>query len=342
MITNALVYRLKEVIDSPDLDPYKSENFDEWLPVYQDLELEQYTNLKSKMAQGSMGLWQDRTRTIPHYLKLAGWEPLPEVNSSFNKSWKTICLETAEAIVKRANGQKINISWSGGLDSTCTFFALLEVAGPAQLKIFCNYHSILESGPLFDTYVRGNNIDFDITTPVVNPEFGEGLIVTGYLGDQLYGRYQTLNPEHFTMPWKDFITPKQVEFVERILPNWPGQELRTVPDFLNFIELNCKWQMGKTNRMRNMPKEIADRIINFYETEDFQKWSLGNYEPKWYNEDLRTYKYSTRLFLRDLMKSDIYAMNKAVQTSHYHILQHDWVMMLEDGTNLYTKDFKLS
>ena len=340
MILNVLVYRLKEIINSPKLDPFKSEYFDEWLPIYQNLDLEQWNTLSSNMAQGCMGMWQDRTNTIPHYLKMSPNEPLPEVNSSFNKSFKDICLETAADIVKRANGQKINIAWSGGLDSTAVLFALLEFADPKQLKVFGNYNSIIESGSLFDTYIRGQGIDYELNTPVMHPTFGEGLIVTGYLGDQLYGRYQTLKPHEFNMPWKDFITPAQVELVERILPNWPGQELRTVPDFLNFIELNCKWMMGKTNRMRNMPKEIVDRMINFYEPVDFQKWSLGNYEPKWLNEDLNTYKYSTRLFLRDLMKADNYAMNKVVQTSNYHILQHEWVMLLEDGTNLHTKDFK--
>jgi hypothetical protein len=287
-----------------------------------------------------MGMWQDRTGTVPHYLKMVDVEPLPKKDLHFSKSFKTICLETAEAIVKRANGQKINISWSGGLDSTGALFALREVAAPGQLKVFGNYNSIVESGPLFDDYIKGGNIDYEIGTPIVHPEFAEGLIVTGYLGDQLYGRYQTLSPDKFNMPWQDFIRADQVELIERILINWPGQELKTVPDFLNFIELNCKWQMGKTNRMRNMPKEIADRIINFYEPVDFQKWSLGNYEPKWLDCNMKTYKYSTKLMLRDLMKSETYAMNKGVQTSHYHILQHDWVMMLEDGTNLYTKDFK--
>lgn len=340
MISNVLVHRLKEIINSPKLDPFKSEHFDKWLPVYQKLDLEMWNVLDAKAAQGNMGMWQDRTGTIPHYLKMVTPEPLPTVDSHFNKSFKTICLETAEAIVRRANGQRINISWSGGLDSTGALFALREVAEPGQLKVFGNYNSIVESGSLFDEYIKGGGIDYEIGTPIVHPEFGDGLIVTGYLGDQLYGRYQTLAPEQFNMPWKDFIRPEQVEFIEQILPNWPGPELKTVPDFLNFIELNCKWQMGKTNRMRNMPKEIADRIINFYEPVDFQKWSLGNYEPKWLNSNMTTYKYSTKLMLRDLMKSETYAMNKGVQTSHYHILQHDWVMLLEDGTNLYTRDFK--
>jgi hypothetical protein len=173
----------------------------------------------------------------------------------------------------------------------------------------------------------------------MHPTFGDGLIVTGYLGDQLFGRYQTLDPINFKTLWRDFIRPEQVELIDQILPNWPGADVITVPDFLSFIELNCKWQMGKTNRMRNMPKSIADRMINFYETTDFQRWSLGNYEPKWYSADMRTYKWAIRTMLTELMKSDRYSMNKVVQTSHYHILEHKWVMLLDNGANLYVDDF---
>lgn len=340
MILNALVHRLPEIIDSPKFEPFKSEHFEKWFPIYQELELENWPGTGHKMSQGNMGMWQDRTRTIPHYLNMSGWEPLPERDSSFSKTFKQICLETAEEIVKRANGDRINISWSGGLDSTCAFFSLREFAAPGQLKIFCNYNSIVESGTLFDTYIK-DQVDYSITLPMSNPQFSSGLIVTGMLSDQLFGRYQAISPQQFNVSWKDYLTPKQVELVEQILPNWPGTEIKTVPDFLSFIELNCKWQMGKFNRVRNIPKHIASRVINFYEPQDFQRWSLGNYEPKWYNEDIKTYKWVIRTILQDFMKpGDPFPMNKVVQSSHYHIIEHSWVMMLADGSHLYLKDFK--
>jgi len=41
-----------------------------------------------------------------------------------------------------------------------------------------------------------------------------------------------------------------------------------------------------------------------------------------------------------MMETDYYSSNKVVQTSHFSILNPDWLMLLEDGTNLYIKDFK--
>lgn len=338
MISNVLVHRLREIINSPKLDKFKSDKFEELLPIYQNLELENWNAKNDRGYMGNMGMYQDRTGTLPHYLKMREIEPLPPVEASFQKSFETICLETAQEIVKKANGRKINISWSGGLDSTTAFFSLREFAEPNQLKIFCNYNSIVESGSLFDEYINGQ-VEYSLTTSLTHPEFGDGLIVTGYLGDQLFGRYQVLAPEEFNMPWRDYLRPDQVEFMEGLMANFPGDPIVTVPDYLSFNEINGKWMMGKTNRMRNMEKSIADRIVNFYETIDFQKWSLGRYEEKLLNDDPKTYKYPMRVLLKKLMKSTAYADNKIVQTSHYHILQHDWVMLLEDGTNLYVKDF---
>lgn len=337
MILNVLIHRLKDIIHSPKLDSYKSENFDELLPIYQQMNLEQWHG-DGLLIGGNMSVCQDRTRTLPHYLKMSGWEPLPDFKD-FNKSFKTVSLEAAKDIVARANGGPIGVSWSGGLDSTGALFSLLEYADPKQITVFCNYNSIVESGALFDKHIKSRGVHYSLTTPLQDPTFGDGLIVTGYLGDQLFGKLQALRPEQYTQSWRDNLRPDQVPLIDQILENYPVKNIEFMPDFLKFVEMNFKWQMGKWNRMRNMPKSIADRMINFYETPDFQRWSMSNIEPQYLSSEPKTYKLPIRLMLKEMINADEYPMNKIVQTSHYHILQHDWVMMLEDGTNLYVKDF---
>lgn len=336
MIRNCIIHRLRDdkIIESPKLDPYKSEHFDKVLPIYQKLNLEQWNMANSKIHQGNMDMFQDRTRTLPHYLKMAEYEPLPEYDSSFNKSFKQICLETAEKLA--ATGKKINISWSGGLDSTTALFALMEVADPKQLKVFCNISSIVESGNMMEKHIVPRGVDCHITLPLLTPIFDDGIIVSGYLGDQLYGRYFTLKPEEFNMAWEDYLDRDQVETIGKMIDNFPGAPIKTVPEYLSFIELNSKWQMGKVNRQRALPN--ADRFVAFYDTVDFQKWSIGRYEEKFLSPDPKTYKWASKKFLKDC-GLEFYAANKVVQTSHYHIVDHEWVMDLVDGTSLYRKDF---
>lgn len=281
-------------------------------------------------------MFQDRTRTLPHYLKMAEYEPLPEYDSSFNKPFSQICIETAERLV--STGKKINISWSGGLDSTTALFSLMQVAHPKQLKVFCNFSSIVESGNMLEKHILPRGIDCDISLPLLTPMFEEGIIVSGYLGDQLFGRYFTLKPEEFNMAWEDYLDKDQVEVVGSIIDNFPGEPIETVPEYLSFIEMNCKWQMGKTQRQRALLPEVANRFIAFYDNVDFQKWSIGRYEEKYLSPDPKTFKWAEKKFLKEC-GLDFYAANKVVQTSHYHIVDHEWVMDLTDGTSLYLRDF---
>lgn len=340
MITNILVHRMPEIIDSPKLDQYKHERFDELYPLYRKLKLEKYNNEDNLLVAGNMSLWSDRTGTVPHYLKTSPYLPLPKLDPNFRKSFEQVTLERAKEIVDFANGQQICISWSGGIDSTAVIFALLQYADPKQLLICMNHYSIIESGSVFDKFIKSRGIRYKLQTPVRDPDFGEGVIVTGYLGDQIYGKVQMLRPEQFTMNWKTEFSNEQIEFLEPILENYPQKNINTLPQFQAFIEMNVKYQQGRFNRVRGTPKHIADRVISFYESEDYQKWSLGDYEPKFLSPDPTTFKNPHRNFLKKYMETDFYSKHKVIQCSHYHILDHNWVILLEDGTNLYVKDFK--
>ena len=323
--------------------PYLAENFEEIFPIYQECNLEPWKYEDNRWPFGNpLGLVQDRTRTLPHYLKMSGWEPLPEYDSGFNRPFKELMYERAQEIIRIADGKQINISWSGGLDSTTLLFVLMDVADLKQLKVFCNYNSIVESSVIYDRYLKGR-IEVDLSLPVVSPKFDKGIIITGYHGDSLFPNYSPYNSPlvetDFTRPWKDWLTTEQINVIEPMLENYPNKEsIKTIPDYMSFVEINLKWQWAKTHKKRDQSKEIADRIYNFYETVDFQKWAIGNYELKYLNHEKITYKWTMRQLLKDLMKNSFYTDNKRICASHYDIINPNWVMLLENGTNLYRKD----
>jgi len=343
LILNASFHRIKEVINRPSMTPYKSDDFDWVFPIYERLNLEPWTEKDGRWPFGNpLGLCQDRTRTLPHYLKMSGWEPLPKYDSNFKKTFKELMYERAYEIIEIANGERINISWSGGLDSTTLLFTLMEVADLKQLKVFCNYNSIVESSVIYDRYLKGR-VEVDISLPVVSPKFGPGIILTGYHGDSLFPNLSPDQPmgypEILTIHWKDWLTKEQVDIIEPMIEKYPNKEIiQYVPEYLSFVEINFKWQWSKTHKKRNQPKEVADRIINYYDTVDFQRWAIGNYEPKYGSHEKTTYKWTMRQHLKDLMKATFYTDHKRICTSHYDIIDSNWVMLLEDGTNLYRKD----
>jgi hypothetical protein len=323
--------------------PYRADNFDEVFPIYSKLNIEPWQSNDGRWPFGNpLGMVQDRTRTLPHYLKLGGWEPLPEYDSGYNRTFKDLCFERAHELIRIANGQRINISWSGGLDSTALLFVLMEIADLKQLKVFCNYNSIVESSVIYDRYLKGR-IEVDISLPVVSPQFGEGLIITGYHGDSLFPNYcpdvPDGYPEIFKTHWKDWLTKEQVTVVEPIIENYPNKDIiQLVPEYMSFVEINFKWQWSKTHKKRNQTSSVASRIYNFYDTVDFQKWAIGNYEPKYRDHDKTTYKWALREMLKELMKASFYTDHKRICTSHYDIISNTWVMLLENGKNIYMKD----
>jgi hypothetical protein len=344
MILNANIFRIPEIINSPKMSQFKSEHFDEVISLYKDLELEDWKGPGiSKLSMGNTGLSQDRTGTLKHYLKVSDHEPLPDFDPNFKKSFKDITFETVQRIIDNANGQRINISWSGGLDSTNMLFTFLEIADPKQLRVCCNYNSIVESANLYDKFIR-NRVECEITLPVAVPYYGDGVIVTGYHGDAIFPHYnkiiQNYGDDGFNLPWRDFLEKEQVPIIEQVIETYPIKDIQSIVDYLSFIEINFKWQWSKTHKMRQMPKEIASRIVNFYDTVDFQKWSMNNYEEKYLTADRKTWKQPIRNNLRKLMGgANYYTENKLIQQSNYQIIDHNWVFLLEDGTNLYKKDF---
>ena len=63
----------------------------------------------------------DRTGKLNHFQ--TQYTPIPTINQ-FNKSFSEICLETANEFWNK--NDLIEISWSGGIDSTAAALALLE------------------------------------------------------------------------------------------------------------------------------------------------------------------------------------------------------------------------
>ena len=84
----------------------------------------------------------DRSGTIPHYLNIDNSKsPIPTADN-FNLSFAEVVEKRAKELL--ALGKPINISWSGGLDSTFILFTLYHYANDkSQIKVYGTYSSII-------------------------------------------------------------------------------------------------------------------------------------------------------------------------------------------------------
>ena len=91
-------YLIQHHINSNFLNRYKSEHFEEWYPIYRNFPLEGWSDYPEKDSRknlfASTSFFLDRTKTIPHYLKIHYDSPLPQIrpfNLSFFDISSTAC-----------------------------------------------------------------------------------------------------------------------------------------------------------------------------------------------------------------------------------------------------------
>jgi len=330
MIFNYNTHIIQHYINSPKLKKYKSEHFAEWFPIYQNMPLEGVGDYPIKDSRkthiGSGTPFFDRTGTIPHYFKFHEGSPLPKLKP-MTSTFAEICDNRAKEILSK--GERINLLWSGGLDSTNAFFCFDKYKPKDQLKIYLTYNSIVESGGLFDKHIKGKyEYQLDTPAPMQDRTFDDNLFVTGGIGGQLFGLEYKLTSENINKPYQEIVSEKEVNFLEPVFKNFPVP-VKTYSEFIWFILFNFKYVGG--NREISKGNYIK-RLLAFYDTEDFQLWSMLGYEPKFINDDLSTLKWPMRNLIYENSGEKNYAYKRTKNNSNYVLRNNKWLCdIIEDG-----------
>ena len=97
----------------------------------------------------------DRTGTLPTAgLKTSPATPIPKIQNNFSKSIEEICDE--EALRLWETGKRIDVFWSGGIDSTAVLVAFLRTMpadGVGRIKVVCDESSYKEYPLFFEKFI---------------------------------------------------------------------------------------------------------------------------------------------------------------------------------------------
>jgi hypothetical protein len=240
-----------------------------------------------------------------------------------NLSFEDQAHNTAIEIKNRTKDSKIFLMYSGGIDSTAALIAIMNTWSKKDLErvfILMSYRSIEEFPNMWkdiNNIFKGRIINSLVNT---NSFLNEGYMITGEFGDQLFGSDIVLplvglyGEDGINMPYKNNINyfykrlfgstfrPNVDLFVElysTTLPYCPF-EIKTCFDFLWWFNFTNKWQLVKYRMLEQKrftnPKESFEKIIHFYDTPMFQKWSMDNQHLKIKN-NLMSYKFSAKEFI---------------------------------------------
>jgi hypothetical protein len=276
----------------------------------------------------------DRYGVIPHWLPVTTISKPLKSNTSFNETFENLCDKAAIEILN--TNKKINVFWSGGLDSTTVLVSLISnCINKDQIHIITSYNSIIESGSFYETFLKSYNTTFDITG-IKNQFKKNELYIHGSNGNNLFTTGSCFiesvvqDPGILKKPFKKVVSKLKLEMFEPILNKSP-KPIISYEDFLWFKGFAFYWDHTKWQLMvkyfindfrDNNIKKYVDVFFSYFFNEDFEQWCIDNTEQQ---HDINNFLYTTKLPMRKYIfkklgqKSEDYVKNKKIEKSTWII-----------------------
>jgi hypothetical protein len=326
---------------------------DFFVPDFENV-LEKYkeqTKLLGSFIFSSFQSTIDRTNKSEHILKIKNLYPIVDYDPNFNKPFQELCLERAKYLLSL--NKIINVFWSGGLDSTNVLFSLLAYRKHKdQIIVQMNYNSILESGYIFDTFIKPNFLYNIEVFKLENINFNENEIyLTGHPADLLgwIGIHKN-TMDIFSKNKENLKNDNDYrEHLDDSILNWmtPSIEafpkpIKTVSDLLWFWGFNYRWQNQgmcpfHVIRNDNLKEKYHDTVFGFYDNEDFQRWSMSNTETDFSQTDSKSFIKKT-IYNLGGPKTENYIKNKHRTPSSYMNWNRNYLFTKENYENVYVSD----
>lgn len=279
----------------------------------------------------------DRTETLDAGIEFEVIDRLNDFSVS-EKSFSEICGERARFICEKslAENRKIQILWSGGIDSTLALVSIVKELEKRKnfesLEILLSKDSIAEYPTFFRDVIEKklNYVLFD--PPIYDCLDAEKIIVTGEHGDQLFGSDKA---QHFVItnqafrPYEEILpiviarklgSTKSVDSIISFLSPQIEKspvKIETLFDFLWWMNFSLKWQHVSLRMFYEDGNEkfsLNENFVHFFSAKDFQNWSVSNHGSK-IKKTWKSYKYVAKECIFDFHKDENYLLNKEKEQS---------------------------
>lgn len=282
----------------------------------------------------------DRTENLTIPFNIKNITPIPSNIDQFNMSFDE-CIDSRMIELDRLyreTGRKFRLFYSGGIDSTsilsafvkfygidnvadvleitCTVDAIKEnpwawerIIRPAKFKLISSYsHPYCWDHDV--TFIQGECADLIIPGPFTNPWLR-------YRSGKQTDVYPTFDTVVDFLMWKSNnylnikCTLEEAEYAADILINWAKKStynFETMISFTWWITFAGTWQthkvrsVGFTNRTQLESDFFSKRYIQFYDSNDFQKWSIYTYGIQQEVTSMKNFKPYTKKYIIDSLK----------------------------------------
>lgn len=281
--------------------------------------------------------------TMPYNFKLNDNSGVPDIPLNFNKTYEQICNERAIEVYNFAKkaGKKLYVLYSGGIDSTLVLISLFKNIPYNELKdilvISMNIESIKENPFFYNTFIKGKYRT--TSSEKFNEHFdGKKVILGGEHNDQLFGS-DIIAKINRTKSFNDALQPHNRDYIAGYFSfmgmsndtaNWwydmlvwhskqAPCEVKTNFDLLWWFNFTFKWQsvffrillrVAPDQRKCINQEFINNNFLHFYNTHDFQIWSMSNPHLK-VDSSWVSYKKEAKGVILDFDGNQEYFDNKA-------------------------------
>ncbi len=279
----------------------------------------------------------DRTGTLESGVDFDVLDLLGNYSES-KKGFADICDERASLIAQKAVDQnrKIQLLWSGGIDSTLALVSLFKELEKREdlgrLEVLLSRESI-EEYPTFFNEIIQKNLNYILFKPPIYTYLDtKKIIVTGEHGDQIFGSdkahhfvitKQAFRPYTEILPYVIARKLGSTESVDAIISYLEPQikkspvPIETLFDYLWWMNFSLKWQhvsLRMIYSLENINLSLNENIIHFFSAKDFQNWSIKNHDKKIKNS-WKSYKYVAKECIFDFHRDENYLINKEKEQS---------------------------
>lgn len=252
----------------------------------------------------------DRTDTVDFGFKYKTLTPIPEL-TQYSETFAQTCEKTGWELVNKAdqNDCSINLMWSGGIDSTVALISIIKTGKTERLRVLLSPASVEEYPLFFNTFIK-DNLQYSLTD---NPKAEmriQDINVTGEIGDQLFGSAAILkayDSGKLFSPYAEYMHKGFLRKLESQIAKCPV-ELTTTFDFLWWFNFSMKYQNVQL-RLYPSVQIPYGKITHFFDTTDFQLWSLNNPDKK-IKSTPESYKFTAKDYIYEFTKDADYRDNK--------------------------------
>lgn len=310
-------------------------------------------DLNSIFSNRPSGDITDRTQTINMPYKMAVMRPwqVPGSVMLLNDIFETRVHELEKLT------DKINIFWSGGIDSTAILVAVLKHGDLSKYNVLYTADSVSEN-PNFYLLLKNKLTLVDIADGGYQPQNLTGIFVTGAGGDGLMASldesfvdkvgYYTLN-----QPWQDYFVrcTDDINFL-----NFCEEFFKLAGRPINTL-LEARWWFYTSCKLQKFPAGASDLVSDhqvlvqgFFDTAEFESYNYFNIDRLMPKADYTSYKQDLKDYIFAYWPDIDYYKNKIksvgyqlrnLNNKRFVLTFSDYLMMLDNGERVRTPNLPL-